>query len=414
MKSNQPIKIAILGKGYIDWGGGIDLLKYYMNSIYNKNNIELILFLPKNKSFINKLKFILRPYKNCILTLIKEKKFYFKRTQIDIDEIKNNFLLEFPNLKIMEYNDSKKSLIKILQEKNIDIIFPSIASLGKNFPIPWIGYIYDFQHKYYPNFFTKKTCKARDKDFSKILDEAKSIIVASKSVKNDIQKYYPNNKCRIYVTPFEPIVRDKWLNKERDISKYNLPKKYFLISNQFWIHKNHKTAFKALSLLNNIKDFEDIQIVCTGNMYDSRNPNYLNELKLLIEKLGIKNNVHLLGYIPKIDQIEILKQSIGLIQPTLFEGGPGGGSTAEALSLGKKVVLSNIPVNKEIKNDSVYFFEAKSEIDLKDKLIEVLNESNLNNNFDLDIIKNNSKIAQKNLGDYIINMINKELKKMEY
>lgn len=411
MNCQKQIRVAMLGKGYINWGGGIDFLKYYINGLYNnENNIDLILFLPKEEGCISFLKSILRPYKRCIVNFINKKTISLKREpNINLDKIKENFLSEFPQLKIIEYRDNKNFLIKILQKEQIDIIFPSLESLGNDFPIPWVGYIYDFQHKYYPEFFTKQECKIRDKDFKRIVSTAKAIIVAAEQVKNDINKYYPDNKCNIYVMPFKPIARSEWLKNNIDISKYRLPKKYFLISNQFWIHKNHKTAFKALSLLNSIKGFEDIHIVCTGNMYDSRDPNYLNELNLLIEGLGIKNNIHLLGYIPKLDQIEILKQSIGLIQPTLFEGGPGGGSTAEALSLGKKVVLSNIPVNKEIKNDSVYFFEAKSEIDLKNKLIEVLNESNTNSNLDLVPIESNRQIVKDEIRNYIINIINKEL-----
>ena len=53
-----------------------------------------------------------------------------------------------------------------------------------------------------------------------------------------------------------------------------------------------------------------------------------------MDELGINDDVEIVGHIPKLDQIALLKNSIAVIQPTLFEGGPGGGSAYDAISLG--------------------------------------------------------------------------------
>ena len=45
-----------------------------------------------------------------------------------------------------------------------------------------------------------------------------------------------------------PSPREEWLQENRDLFKqYGISKPYFIICNQFWIHKDHGTAFKAFA-----------------------------------------------------------------------------------------------------------------------------------------------------------------------
>jgi glycosyltransferase involved in cell wall biosynthesis len=60
---------------------------------------------------------------------------------------------------------------------------------------------------------------------------------------------------------------------------------------------------------------------------------------------------------------------VALVQPTLFEGGPGGGSTYEAVALGQRVLLSDLPVNREIDDGDVRFFPPGDHVSLS-KLME--------------------------------------------
>ena len=95
-------------------------------------------------------------------------------------------------------------------------------------------------------------------------------------------------------------------------------------------------------------------------MEDYRFPEHINNLQREIDELGIADQVHFLGHIPKADQIAIMKGSLAVLQPTLFEGGPGGGSVYDAVSLGVPALLSDIPVNREIENEkNLLYFEAR-------------------------------------------------------
>ena len=144
------MKIAIMGKGFINWGGGVDFLRFCINALKSQEKVELILFLPIDKSWISKVKDVLRPIKYALLDL-KDGKFpkYHKNNIIDIDKIIDNFRQENSELKVVLYQDDRKSLIRKLDEVKIDVLIPSMESLEKDFPYPWVGYLYDFQHKYY-------------------------------------------------------------------------------------------------------------------------------------------------------------------------------------------------------------------------------------------------------------------------
>ena len=61
-----------------------------------------------------------------------------------------------------------------------------------------------------------------------------------------------------------------------------------------------------------------------------------------------EHRIRILGLIPKYDQIQIMRGAVAVIQPTLFEGGPGGGAVYDAVSIGTPVILSDIPVNREV------------------------------------------------------------------
>lgn len=406
------MKIVLLGKGFISWGGGIDCLKFYISALLSKSNIkkiQLYLLIPQESQFNVKVKNRLRPLKKMLVDIINGKRpHYVSENSIDKEGIIKSFHCFEDKVDILFYSESRTGLVDTLKKIDADVVIPSIDSLGKEFPYPWVGYLYDFQHKYYSEFFTASDIENRNKAFSVMLNDAKAVIVNALDVKNDILKYYPATKAQIYNLPFTPIPRKEWFsNTDNDITeKYSLQKKYFMISNQFWIHKSHSTAFEALAILHN-KGIDNYDIICTGNTYDYRFPNYFNELKEKVAQLGLINKVRFLGYISKEDQIQIMRKSVGVLQPTLFEGGPGGGATYDAVALGIPVIVSDIPVNKEIVEENVFFFKTKSPEDMADKMLNLIrrheNNEFIKSNPELLIEKGNARLEI--LGDRLLEAI---------
>ncbi|MBP2626006.1 MAG: glycosyl transferase group 1 [Firmicutes bacterium] len=335
------MKIALLGYGFVSWNGGCEFIQLCAEALMSKAKTDdLQIYLLIEKQNIKEAEKANSAFGQWLNTINK-------------------------NIQVVFYGN----LLDCLNKFNIEVVIPSMALLGNQFTIPWVGYIYDFQHKYFPHFFSQDEISSRDQYFSDMLLQAKAVIVSSRSVEEDIFKYYPNTSCKIFILPLATkLIPEGWLTQEEDVcKKYCIPSKYFLISNQFWIHKDHLTAFEALAILRKRGNCE-VPIVCTGETSDYRFPEYFSELIEKIKSMGMEKQIYILGYIPKWEQLHIMRNAAALLQPTLFEGAPGGAAAREALLLNVPVILSDIPVNKELIDSDVIFFKAGCAEDLADKI----------------------------------------------
>ncbi|HEY6142132.1 MAG TPA: glycosyltransferase [Flavobacterium sp.] len=399
----KKLNIGILTDQFINWGGGIDFIRLILNGISSineqgNNEININVYVPNQSVFKIKIKNRVKVITN---------KLFNKKYQLQNVIPKKSFVDTFKNtddnINVYYYNNTESDLTKMVVNHNIDFILPVFMPLSSSFPKAWAGYIYDFQHKYYPEFFSEGERNERDRHFSSMLHQAKTVIVNAKSVKNDIEKFIGQTKARIVILPFCPVLNLDFFEMNINLDKYNLPKKYFMISNQFWKHKDHVTAFKAFRLFLDQTGNRDVCLVCTGQTEDSRFPDYFVSLKSLILDLNLENEILILGYIPKLDQLQILKNCIGIIQPTLFEGGPGGGAVYESVAYGISSIVSDIPVNKELDDETVTFFRTGLPEDLAEKMISIFNTEKRQYSIDDLVIKNNKSLLK--MGEQILNAI---------
>jgi glycosyltransferase involved in cell wall biosynthesis len=402
------LRIGILTDQFVNWGGGIDFIRLILNGLNainetGNNEIKIYVFVPNQSGYK-------RYIKNGLKIIIN--KLFGKKIHLQSSIKKKSFVDTFKSIndkiEIYYYNGKESDLAKMAIKHDIDFMLPAFNPLTPNFPKAWAGYIYDFQHKYYPEFFTEEDIKNRDTQFLSMLNQAKTIIVNAKSVKNDIEKFVGETYATVIPLPFCPVLNLDFFKNEIDLTQYKLPKQYFMISNQFWKHKDHVTAFRALRLfLDRVSDTE-VCLVCTGQTHDVRFPDYFDSLQGLILELNLSNNVRILGYIPKNDQLQILKNCVSVIQPTLFEGGPGGGAVYESVAYGIPSIVSDIPVNKEIDDETVTFFKTGSPDDLAEKMIYVFNQEK--KQYTVDYLVKKNKKALINMGKNILSVINQNFK----
>lgn len=371
------MRIGIYGEMFVEWGGGVDFLRILLrglSTLPNASTNQLFLIIPDKKISIHiYLKYLVKRFLN--LLPLKKKFVAVLPKPLNLLQIQQTLRSE-ANIEVIIITDIKKQLAQNLSQHRLDVILPCFYALPVDFQIPWIGYLYDFQHKYLPQFFTKEERAQRDLAFTEMVHHAKAIIVNAQEVKKDAVKFLQVPEEKIFALPFCPLYGQEIV--EGSIAHFKLPPQFFLVSNQFWKHKDHGTVFRALKLYHEIKGSNEVHLVCTGQMMDYRFPAYTHELKQLIIDLGIEKQVHLLGYISKKEQVLLMQQCQAVIQPTLFEGGPGGGVVYEALARNKKVVLSDIAVNKEIEDSRCTFFEAGNPSDLAIKLVQTEKSENVN------------------------------------
>lgn len=362
------MKIGILTEKFSVWPGGIEFVKYVTVGLRENKNNELTLLIFDENSFEQKLK---RIVKNII-------RFVFRNKYPKEFLIKNNAqrLTSALNIESFILYTNKRQLEKIINQ-NFDIVLPSFNNLNSKIKVPVLNYIFDFQHKYLSGNFSKKEVTVRDKHFKSIILNNSPIIVNAEDVKKDIFKFFGREKD-VLVIPFSPIQyernNDKIINPQEILDKYRLTgRNYFIICNQFWHHKGHLTALKA------VKDARDtfnikLKVVLTGRFPDEKTLKYCKEISDYIKECHIEDNIIFTGFIDKAEQIILLSNAEALLQPTEFEGGPGGFSVYEALSLRVKCIVSNIAVNTEISDDLVTFFEKSDVRDLTNKLINSHNK----------------------------------------
>ena len=198
-----------------------------------------------------------------------------------------------------------------------------------------------------------------------------------------------------------PYKYDTILKKNENIrEKYDLRNNFFIICNHFWKHKNHQIAFQAFQNLQH--KYKKLDLVCTGITEDSRFPDYFKYLKKKFSKEIKANKIKILNLIPRSDQLELIKNSLGVIQPSLYEGGPGGFSSYEAISMKKNLIISDLKINKEIKYKNIFFFKKNSTTDLTRKMLIVINKKKRTKKF-----KDLSKINQKKLASHFLKLFNK-------
>jgi glycosyltransferase involved in cell wall biosynthesis len=248
--------------------------------------------------------------------------------------------------------------VYLIDTQSFDFVYPYVDHRSRRRPYRSAAWIYDFQHKYLPHLFSTKEIEKRDKIFAHIAKYADTVVLNSRDVEADFHKFFPESRQKSRVVPYKICFPSSIFESipQKTQEKYHLPDKFFLISNQFWQHKNHMLVFEALKLLGN--DSIHPSVVCTGHVYDSRQPEYSDRVLRGIHALGLGKQVFLLGLIPKSDQIHLMRRALAVIQPSLFESWNIG--VEEARALGKPMVLSDLPSHLEQSPPDSVFFERTS------------------------------------------------------
>ena len=268
--------------------------------------------------------------------------------------------------------DKKPHFDSFLKKEKIDFIYPYFSHEIRVKPYRSAAWIADFQHKHLPEYFSASELKFRDEYHSEIVRTAEKVILSSEDAKEDCHRFFPASKGKTFVMPFCTVPAQEWYKGNPfDIQKkYNLPDKFLIVSNQFWQHKNHLLIFEALQILQKQSIFPTV--VCTGQLYDFRCPDYSNKVLRSVHESGLFKQLILLGLIPKTEQIQLLRRSIAIIQPSIFEG--WSTIVENARCFAKPVILSDIPVHREQDLADSIFFNCRSAEELAEKISTVWNE----------------------------------------
>lgn len=269
----------------------------------------------------------------------------------------------------------------LLKQHGVDVLFgPAIIDQYRQ--IPTLSWIWDFQHLHLPEMFSPKERFDRDELFSKTAKRASRIIVISESIKRDFQKFLPKYADKVRVIQFTVYIPESVykIDPKSALALYNLPEKFIYLPNQFWKHKNHEIVFRALKSL---KEKETkVIMVCSGYPNDYRHPNYFAHLFQKLSEWNIREQVIYLGMIPYEHVLLLMRQSICVLNPSLFEG--FGLTANEAKALGKQVLLSDIPAHRQQNPAKTIFFNPQNLEDLVEKMSKIWHQAHLGPDVELE------------------------------
>ncbi len=263
----------------------------------------------------------------------------------------------------------------LLKSHDIKIISHA-DQLWRNCPIPNIKWIPDFQHIHLPDFFGKHMCRERDRHYMDCIRHSNAILLSSQDALNDLSNFSPQHSTRTYILRFvtylDPIAYDTHCS-EAVKALYKIDRAWFHVPNQFWAHKNHSVIIKALIYLK--QHGHEFLVISTGETNDSRNPAFFQALKNTIQSQCLDDNFRILGILPYPHVLTLMKDSIAVINPSLFEG--WSTTVEESKALGKKLILSDIPVHREQNPERGFYFGPHDYIALAHTLIDVTKNHNL-------------------------------------
>ncbi len=241
-------------------------------------------------------------------------------------------------------------------DAHVDLIFPNAHGPYFESIKHKLFWIPDFQEKHYPKFFTAQQLEQRKQANDELAKASHPIVFSSEHARNDFQALYPSALNPQFVMPFAVTLPDIGsINPEALKKKFDLPDVFFICSNQFWAHKNHSVVIRAIEILKN--EGLNVTVAFTGKPYDNRNPDYYDSLLAEVEQRRV--SIRFLGFIPRVEQLALMKAARAIIQPSLFEGWSTVVEDGKALR--KDIIVSDIPVHREQLPGHDAFFEPTNE-----------------------------------------------------
>ena len=252
----------------------------------------------------------------------------------------------------------------ILRKYKADVFVSPDGFCSLRTKVPQCLVLHDLAFIHYPQFIHKSHLRFYKRFTPKFLQKAKSIATVSQFSKEDILRHYKIADDKIDVVYngisniFKPIGQEQ---KEAIKTKYAEGREFFLYTGSVHPRKNLMHLLKAFSIFKK-RQKSNMQLLIAGRLawkYESfttglKNYKYRNEVKLL-------------GYLPKEDLAAITASAYAMVYPSYFEG--FGVPPLEAMRCEVPVIASNVASIPEICGDAAIYIDPENIEDIAEKLM---------------------------------------------
>ena len=250
------------------------------------------------------------------------------------------------------------SLRDLLRSQRIDLVFESAQFFGWRLGLPVLAWIPDFQHRRLRHMFTRKGYWRRELGFQAEIAAGRRIMLSSEDARRDCERFYPRTVGRTRAVRFAvPAGDPPTLAQARAVAdRHGLPKHFLFMPNQLSKHKNHLLVLDALALLR--ERGRSVVIVSSGKQLDERHPDHFAAVQARLAALDLHSEFRMLGMISYPDLAALMRCSVALLNPSLFEG--WSTPVEEARAMGVPLLLSDLDVHREQAGSTATYFERHS------------------------------------------------------
>jgi glycosyltransferase involved in cell wall biosynthesis len=228
--------------------------------------------------------------------------------------------------------------------------FPSQAGFVTS--IPSIYHPWDLQHMHYPEFFTPRQLLTRDLAYRTFCSQAAIVSVATQWGKRDLVEHLGVDAEKIEVVPVAPVLTAYAPPTAAEIvatrTRLNLPEQFAYYPAHSWPHKNHVAIIRALALLRS-------RGAVRHAVFSGFDTPYTREILAEAGRLGVRGQVHFLGFVSPLTVQCLYRLATCLIFPSRFEG--WGLPVCEAYLVGVPVGSSNASCLPETTSGAALLFD---------------------------------------------------------
>jgi len=209
--------------------------------------------------------------------------------------------------------------------------------------------------------------------FGLAVKRAKKIIVPSEAVKKELIKRYKLSPDKVIVT-YEGVGNKFQISNDKLqieipnlklLKKYKIKKPFIIYTGSLYPHKNIERLIKAVKSLK-----LELVICCSRSVF-------LERMKKKIKGMKAEKLVKLPGFVSDEELVRLYREAIAFVQPSLMEGFDL--TVIEAMAVGLSVVISDIPVHREIAGLAAVYFDPEEVEDMIEKIKTVIESKKLRN-----------------------------------
>ncbi|MDD5284666.1 MAG: glycosyltransferase family 1 protein [Desulfuromonadaceae bacterium] len=294
----------------------------------------------------------------------------------------------------------------LMNRLDMDIVHHPFSFLNPmGLRIPSVLTFIDMQHEFFPEYFSSRALRFRRALYRSSAEQANRIIAISEHARICLADRYDIAPEKIdaihigYNPQFRLIDNQDILESVR--SRYNLRKPFIYYPAATWPHKNHKKLLAALKIIKERYGF-DGQLVLSGIAMEA-NDDVIGE----IGRLGLHEDVVLLGYLPEEDLPCLYNLARLMVFPSLYEG--FGIPLVEAMACSCPVVCSNVTSIPEVVGNAAVTFDPVFAEDMAERIWALWSDDSLQQELKTKGLDRARQFSWENMARQTVNVYEKAL-----